>query len=159
MRALAAWVMARRINALTAAGGFAVFGLVFPPLIILSLAILGLVTMRRGPLEGALLLAGICLFMLIMALAAVQPLWLDFMIITGLWVASWVLALVYRKMAAPAWMIYAAGAVGITMVLGFYLSLDDPAALYELMNQFDTATDIRLTVERNGGTEVLVVHM
>lgn len=45
----------------------------------------------------------------------------------------------------------------ITEVNG--MSLDDPAALYELMNQFDTATDIRLTVERNGGTEVLVVHM
>ena len=45
----------------------------------------------------------------------------------------------------------------ITQVNG--MSLDDPAALYELMNQFDTATDIRLTVERNGGTEVLVVHM
>lgn len=45
----------------------------------------------------------------------------------------------------------------ITEVNG--MSLDDPAALYELMGQFDTATDIRLTVERNGGTEVLVVHM
>lgn len=45
----------------------------------------------------------------------------------------------------------------ITQVNG--MSLDDPAALYELMNEFDTATDIRLTVERNGGTEVLVVHM
>ena len=45
----------------------------------------------------------------------------------------------------------------ITEVNG--MSLDDPAALYELMGQFDTASDIRLTVERNGGTEVLVVHM
>lgn len=45
----------------------------------------------------------------------------------------------------------------ITEVNG--MSLDDPAALYELMGQFDTATDIRLTVERNGSTEVLVVHM
>jgi len=45
----------------------------------------------------------------------------------------------------------------ITEVNG--MSLDDPAALYELMGQIDTATDIRLTVERNGGTEVLVVHM
>ncbi len=45
----------------------------------------------------------------------------------------------------------------ITEVNG--MSLDDPAALYELMGQFDTASDIRLTVERNGGVEVLVVHM
>lgn len=45
----------------------------------------------------------------------------------------------------------------ITEVNG--MSLDDPAALYELMGQIDTATDIRLTVERNGNTEVLVVHM
>lgn len=45
----------------------------------------------------------------------------------------------------------------ITEVNG--MSLDDPSALYELMGQFDTASDIRLTVERNGATEVLVVHM
>jgi len=45
----------------------------------------------------------------------------------------------------------------ITEVNG--MSLDDPAALYELMGQMDTMTDIRLTVERNGNTEVLVVNM
>lgn len=45
----------------------------------------------------------------------------------------------------------------ITEVNG--LPLDDPAVLYQLMNEFDTASDVRLTVERNGGTEVLVVHM
>ena len=39
------------------------------------------------------------------------------------------------------------------------MPLDDPAALYELLGQLDTMMDIRLTVERNGSTEVLVVHM
>jgi len=45
----------------------------------------------------------------------------------------------------------------ITAVNGY--SLDDPAVLYELMSEFDTASEISLTVERNGGTEVLVIHM
>lgn len=45
----------------------------------------------------------------------------------------------------------------ITAVNGY--PLDDPAVLYELMGQFDTASEIRLTVERNGGSEVLVVNM
>lgn len=45
----------------------------------------------------------------------------------------------------------------ITEVNGY--PLDDPAVLYDLMSQFDTATEIRLTIERNGGSEVLVVNM
>ena len=45
----------------------------------------------------------------------------------------------------------------ITEVNGY--SLDDPAVLYELLSEFDTASEISLTVERNGGTEVLVIHM
>lgn len=45
----------------------------------------------------------------------------------------------------------------ITEVNGY--PLDDPAVLYNLMSQFDTATEIRLTIERNGGSEVLVVNM
>ena len=45
----------------------------------------------------------------------------------------------------------------ITAVNGY--PLDDPAVLYELLNQFDTASEISLTVERNGGIEVLVIHM
>ena len=45
----------------------------------------------------------------------------------------------------------------ITAVNGY--PLDDPAVLYELLSEFDTASEISLTVERNGGTEVLVINM
>ena len=37
--------------------------------------------------------------------------------------------------------------------------LDDPSVLYELMGQFDTASEIRLSIERDGNTEVLIVNM
>lgn len=45
----------------------------------------------------------------------------------------------------------------ITEVNG--MSLDDPAVLYQLLNELDSSKDIRLTVERKGSKEVIVVHM
>ena len=37
--------------------------------------------------------------------------------------------------------------------------LDDPSVLYELLGQFDTASEIRLSIERDGASEVLIVNM
>ncbi len=45
----------------------------------------------------------------------------------------------------------------ITAVNGAALS--DPKVLYNLMTEFNTAQDIRLTVERSGQTEILLIHL
>ncbi|TNG00101.1 MAG: hypothetical protein EP297_04355 [Gammaproteobacteria bacterium] len=135
MRALAAWVIAKRSNALVATSAFAVMGLLFPPVIVFSFAVLGLITMRRGAHEGLFILFGAAMFMLLMVLMVGQSLWIDFLVITSLWGVAWILALIYRKMAAPAWILYAAGLMGMLAVTGFHLVAGDPSEYWlEFLN-------------------------
>jgi hypothetical protein len=130
MRALAAWVISKRSNALVATSGFAVMGLLFPPVIMFSFAVLGLITMRRGGYEGFYILTGAVLFMLAMVLIAGQSMWVDFLVIAFLWFVIWILALVYRQMATPAWVLYAVGLMVMLVVTGFHLVSGDPAAYW-----------------------------
>ena len=130
MRMIAAWVMARRSNSLVATSGFAALGVVFPPLLVMSLACVGLVTMRRGSREGLIVvLACIALFASI-ALLSTQGIRADLVILVALWLMAWGVAIVYRLMLTPAWMINAAGVIGLLCVAGFYLVIADPAAVW-----------------------------
>jgi hypothetical protein len=130
MRALAAWIMARRMNGLVATSGFAAMGFALPPLLIISLASLGLVTLRKGAREGLLVMAGCVILFVSMALITTQSVRADLMILVVLWLMTWALALVYRTMATPAWMINSVGLVGMAGVVGFYLAVADPAAFW-----------------------------
>jgi len=130
MRALAAWVMARRSNSLVATSGFAASGVIFPSLLVMSLACVGLVTMRRGAKEGLIIvLACVALFGLV-AMLVTQTIRADLIILAVLWLMTWVIAIVYRQMSAAAWMINAAGVIGLLCVAGIYLVIADPAALW-----------------------------
>jgi hypothetical protein len=136
MRTIAKWIMARRVNSLVATSGFAVAGFVIPPLLILSLAALGLVTMRRGGREGLLILLGTIVLLGSMTLLATQSVRLDLILLAVLWFATWVIALVYRQMSTAAWMINATGAFGLLVVAGFYLLLEDPGSFWlALLNE------------------------
>ena len=130
MRALAAWIMARRMNGLVATTGFAAMGYALPPLLIISLASLGLVTLRKGAREGLLVMAGCVVLFVSIALITTQSVGADLMILVVLWLMTWLLALVYRTMATPAWMINSVGFVGMAGVVGFYLAVADPAAFW-----------------------------
>lgn len=118
------------MNSLLATGGFAVIGFVLPPFLLMSFASLGLVTMRRGGREGLiLLLSCIALFGAITLLAA-QAIRADLLFLSVLWTMVWIVAMVYRQMLTPAWMINAAGVIGLLCVAGFYLQVPDPAAFW-----------------------------
>lgn len=128
--------MARRMNSLVAVTGFAVAGFIFPPLLIMSLGALGLVTMRRGGREGLLVLTTCVAVLGGMALLTMQALRLDLIVLAVLWLATWMIALVYRRMSTPAWMMNATGVFGLLVVAGFYLVLDDPGSFWlALMNE------------------------
>jgi len=135
MRTLTAWVLARHVNALVGISGFAVLGLVFPPLIIISLALLGLVTLRQGGQRGALVIVGSLLFVAALAMVVGQGVWADLTAFIVLWGAAWLLAVVYRQVAMMNWMIIGAGILGLMSVAGFYMLLQDPAEFWlELLN-------------------------
>lgn len=130
MRALAAWIMARRINSLVATSGFAAMGFALPPLLLISLASLGLVTLRKGAREGLLVMAGCAALFVTMALVTTQSVRADLIVLVILWLMAWLVALVYRTMSTPAWMINSVGLIGMVGVIGFYLLVPDPAAFW-----------------------------
>ena len=106
-------------------------GYALPPLLIISLASLGLVTLRKGAREGLLVMAGCVVLFVSIALITTQSVGADLMILVVLWLMTWLLALVYRTMATPAWMINSVGFVGMAGVVGFYLAVADPAAAHK----------------------------
>lgn len=99
----------------------------FPPLLILSGAVVALVTLRRGGVEGALImaLAGIVAAGLIWpVLGDPQPM-LDVLLAT--WLPVWLLALALRATISLSRTLQAAALLGLLGVAGFYLALGDPA--------------------------------
>lgn len=137
MRKLAAWVLVKRANALIAVCGFAVLGLLFAPLLVISLALAGLITLRQGGEKGLLVISGSLLFVGALTVVVGQQIWIDVLVLAVLWGTTWGLALVYRQSAMMSWMMIGAGMVGLLAVAGFYVLLPDPALFWlELLNQY-----------------------
>lgn len=133
MRTLAAWVLARRINALVAIGSFTVVGLIFPPLIIVGLSLLGLVTLRKGGTEGLVAALSATLFLSVLAAAVKQQAWVDIVVLTLLIGSVWMLALLYRHMAQLAWAILGAGLIGLVFIVGFYAMVSEPEQFWLIL--------------------------
>ena len=118
MRFLASFAMRGRAQAVVATVVLAVVSLPVPPLSVLSSAVIALVTLRRGQVEGLVVggLAGL-VSGLLAYLAAADPLpALAFVLL--LWLPVLVVALVLRITRSLPSMMYAALAVGL-VVIGF----------------------------------------
>ncbi len=137
MKAFAGWVLAGRLSALALTGGFAVLSMVFPPLLLLSLASLALVGLRMGAREGLLIAVGSAGLMFILSLVDSRGAWIGVVAFTVLWLLTWLVSQVYRRYASTAWMINATGAIGVLLVVAVYLTLGDPAEYWlELLEQY-----------------------
>ncbi len=96
MREIAAFIMASRRRAILVAGGFGLLGVFFLPLILLSAAAVGLVTLRRGGFEGLLtMLASSLIVGGIFLLLPPRP-GFSFPLVFALWPPVWIGALVLR---------------------------------------------------------------
>lgn len=132
MKAFAAWVLARRINALFATTGFTLLGTVFPPLILIGFASLALVVLRRGYMEGIVVACFSNALLAVVILTGNQWIW-DLLGILLLWLLVIMVAQVYRWSATTAWMVNAAGLVGMLMVAGAYIVMGDPASRWMIL--------------------------
>ncbi len=99
----------------------------FPPFLIVSGGAVALVTLRRGALEGALLMTSagaVATGLLWIALDAPQ-LMLD--VLPFCWLPLWLLALTLRITASLARTLHAVALLGFLGVIAFYAALGDPA--------------------------------
>lgn len=126
MQWLAGFIMRSRSTAALIAATAGVLFWLFPPLLVIAGAAIALVTLRRGPAEGALA-------MLLGGLGAIGAAWLAFnapwpilRVLLLCWPPVWLLALVLRSTISLSRTFQAAALLGILGVAGFYLILGDP---------------------------------
>ena len=129
MRSLAAFTMRGRFQALAAICGLAFASLLFPPLSLLSSAMLALVALRQGFKESAWVLL-ISLPVLGVGGALTGGAWQAVFYGVLLWLPIWPIAVVLRATRRLEWAMEAALGLGLAAVLGVYLLVDEPAALW-----------------------------
>lgn len=140
MKAIAAFLMRGRTQAAMVAVTSAVLGLMLPPLAIASSATVGLVALRNGAREAALVTAiGLFALGVFGALLLGRPFWL-LTVGLGLWLPLILLAYVLRTWRSLALAVEVALIGGFALVLVQYLGAGDPtetwsAFLREMLSQ------------------------
>lgn len=130
MRALAAFVMKGRAQAVPALVGLTILSWNFSLISLLSTAAVALPTLRKGAPEGAVLMA-----------LAVLPVTLAGWLLLGsplqaagytlmLWVPAWLTAVILRESGQLPLALGGAAGLGMLMVLGIYAISDDPAGMW-----------------------------
>lgn len=127
MKSLAAFVMRGRSPAALVAAAAAVLFWLFPPFLIVSGAVVALATLRRGPAEGALVVALAGLGAAGLTWLVLGAPWPMLVVLLACWLPLWLLALVLRATVSLSRTLQAAALLGLLGVAGFYLALGDPA--------------------------------
>ena len=127
MQALARYIMRGRMQAILVAAVAAMLSLLLPPFNYLSSAVVGLVTLRKGWSEGLIIIVGAgaatALFASLTPLDALHAV----LLAAAIWLPVWMLALVLRRTVSLAATVGSAALAGGVIVVGAYLSLDNPA--------------------------------
>lgn len=144
MRGLATLIMRGSPIAALVAAVSGILAMLMPPLALIGGAAVALVTLRRGPQQGLLVLVlatagGSLLAMLAVGTPSLAPalallLWLPLLVLAGILRASISLALTFQVAAL----------LGVVAVIGFYLVLGDPAVWWraitaDMLNQLESA--------------------
>jgi len=130
---LAEYIMRGRMQAMIVASSLAILSLIMPPVSIVSSASVALVTLRRGAVEGLVVLG--CST----AIAGVLGFFLlgnyQFVLLYGmvLWVPVWLISIVLREGRYLSLAVEIAVLLGIFGVIGFYLFNTEPAAMWKTM--------------------------
>ncbi|MDG4554185.1 MAG: hypothetical protein P9E24_08050 [Candidatus Competibacter sp.] len=133
MKSIAAFVMRGRFAAVLIAAPTAVLFWLFPPILVVSSAVVALVTLRRGAAEGALLAALSGLGSGVLAELVLGAPWPMLWVLLTCWTPLWVLALLLRATASLSATVRIAALLGLLGVGGFYLALGDPAIWWSVV--------------------------
>jgi len=123
--------MRGRMQAMAVASSFALLSLLIPPISIVSSATVALVTLRRGGYEGILVLLSASLAAATLGLLVLS----NFQFALGytliLWLPVWMLSIVLREGRHLSLAFEIASALGVLVVIGFYLMAEDPAMFWQ----------------------------
>jgi len=137
VRSLLALIMRGRTQAMTASAVCAVLSLLLPPLSYVSGSVVGLATLKQGPREGGLVIAGSVLLAGVFSLAmAGTPLpALAFLAMS--WLPAWLLAAILLRTRSQGAVLVAATAIGMIAVLVLHAVVEAPVQWWrELLERF-----------------------
>ena len=151
MKALVAFIMRGRSQALMMFMGFTLLSFVFPLFSIVSMSTLALVTLRLGAVEGVVLLAS--WLMLVVGFVLVDTDLKSFLPMLAPYVAAlvllWAVALILRYSRSLPLAVMVLSAVGIAFVVAVHLVVDDPAALWnEEFNALFASAANQMSIEQ-----------
>ncbi len=129
MRAIAAFIMRGRLQAIIMAAGLGLLGGLFPPGWLLSGGVVALVTLVQGPKEGMLnAFAATTLVVVLSGVLVMQPALQAAGIFVLLWLPIvWLLALVLFQSRSLAMTLLVNALLAAAIVLTAYVGLEDPA--------------------------------
>ena len=151
MKGLAGYVMRGRAQATLVTVGFAALSLIILPLSYLSGAAMALVTMRKGPLEGLIVLglsAAIVWGLVLVANSAAGHSMAAGFVLAG-WLPVWLLGTVLRRSISLPMTLGVGAGIAALGVAAFYAMVPDPAAWWR---QILTAVVEQLQAQ--GGAEM-----
>ncbi len=128
---LAEYIMRGRLQAILVAAVLAIVSLAMPPISIVSSASVALVTLRRGAREGLFVL--VCSTTVTGVLGYFLLNSFQFGLLYGavLWAPIWLISIVLREGRYLSLTVEIAVLIGVLGVAGFYLFIEDPAALWQ----------------------------
>lgn len=115
------------------AAAAAVFSLILPPIGVISAAVVALVTLRLGAIEGLIAAALAGLGSLVFALIVVGSPMPTIRFVLELWLPVWVLSFVLRQTRSLDLTIHAATLFGLVILLGIHLLVAEPELYWQQM--------------------------
>ena len=126
----AAFSLRGRLQASVVILGFALLSLFFPLVGLLSSASVALITLRHGAAEG-LTVTGIASgIVAALGVALTGSLLAPLTYAVLMWLPAWAAAVVLRLSRSFGWATEAAGVLGVIAVVGVYVTVSDPAAMW-----------------------------
>jgi hypothetical protein len=127
MHAFASFIMQGGRQATAVVVAIAVLSFLIPPLVVVSVAAVCLVTLRGGPTEGVLVLVGSTVGLALMGYIMMGTPVIALSYLFAMWLPAYIGSLVLRETASVVSALECLVLIGVVAVLGAYLVVDDPA--------------------------------
>ncbi len=127
MRRLLSAIMRGRVTAMTASAVCAALSLLMPPLSYVSGAIIGLATLKHGPREGAVVVAGSLLLAGFFSWVMIGNFAPSGAFLLMSWLPAWVLAWLLGRWQQQGLVFIGAAVMGMIAVLAIHVMIADPA--------------------------------
>ena len=130
MKALASFIMQGGRQATIVVATMAILSLLMPPLVVISVAAVCLVTLRNGSADGLRVLIGATVATALIGYIVLGTSIVAFSYLFMMWLPAFLISLVLRETRQLNLALECLVVLGMVAVIGVYITIDDPAQLW-----------------------------